>query len=365
MRPSQSMVTNRVEVVGEEVDPALVARASAAIAAGRIVVLPTETVYGLAGDPKDPGTTGRLAKWKGRPEAQPLTHHLAGRPGWDGLAPPPSPRVARLVERYWPGPLTLIAKGHDGRKVGMRVPAHRFTRAVIAASGGDLYLTSVNATGEEPLTDPAAILERFGERIDLLCDAGPSTLKLASTIVDVSGDEFVVIREGILSRTEVLTTAARTVLFVCSGNTCRSPMAEALAKQIASERLHTPVDRLLARGLAFGSAGTATLAGMPASEHAVVAGAELGVDLQGHRSRPLTRDLGRQASLVLCLTHGHRQRVLELDPSLHGKTWLLDPGGEDVQDPFGAELATYRSTRDEIRTLLEARWPDLEKLLRE
>lgn len=356
------MASIRVSVAGGTIDPALVARAVAAIRSGKNVILPTETVYGLAGDPKDPGTQARLSAWKGRRDSQPLTHHLATKAGFAELCEPPNPRVARLIARYWPGPLTLIAKGKDGGKLGVRVPAQKFTQAVIAGCGGDLFLTSVNRTGEEPLIDPDAILRVFGAQVDLICDAGTSKLKIASTVVDVTGAEFTVLREGILSREEVLGTAARTILFVCSGNTCRSPLAEGLAKAMAKQRLGIAEDHLLARGIRFVSAGTATLAGMPASEHAILAAREVGVDLLEHRSRPLTRELGRQAALVLCLTHGHRQRVLDLDPSLHEKTWLLDPGGEDVHDPFGADVATYRATRDEIQGLLDARWGELTKL---
>lgn len=333
--------------------------AAAAIRAGKLVVLPTETVYGLAADPSDPASVARAAQLKGRIADKAMTYHLSSLEQLLALAPRPGVRVQRLIDRYWPGPLTVLVPGHRGDTLGFRMPASPFTRAVIAELGSPLFLTSVNRSGEAPLLSPDEILATFGASIDLLCDGGPPKLKTPSTVVDCTRPVLRVLREGILAADEVLATAARTVLFVCSGNTCRSPLAEAIARDRASRQLGIAPADLLARGFRFVSAGTNTMHGMPASDQAVAAAREAGLDLTGHRSQPLTRELLRAADIVLCMTASHRQRLLEAEPTAESRTWLLDPGGEDVGDPFGGDLATYQRTRDEIVNLIEQRLAEL------
>ncbi len=133
-----------------------------------------------------------------------------------------------------------------------------------------------------------------------------------------------------------------TTLFVCTGNLCRSPMAEAIA-------------RAMAPGEALASAGTWAGRGNPATREAVVAAAEAGGDLAGHRSQPLTRDLLAAADRVYVMTRSHVQAVEDLLPAAAGRTELLDPGGAEIADPYGLPIDDYRACRDQIVAALEAR----------
>lgn len=134
------------------------------------------------------------------------------------------------------------------------------------------------------------------------------------------------------------------VLFVCTGNTCRSPMAEAIARRMAGERG--------LRDLEFGSAGTSAWDGAPASDGALLVGMERGLGLDAHRARVLTRDLVAGADLVLVMSPHHRERALVLGGE--GKTHLLtdysarSSEARAVMDPFGGDLETYRQTFDEL-----------------
>lgn len=333
----------------------LLADVVARLRAGELCVLPTETVYGLAVLPSLPDAVARARAAKGRADEQPFTWHLGRRADSARLWSHVPANVGRLLDRYWPGPLTVILPGVHGGTAGARLPAHEFTRDVIAACGEPLWLSSVNRAGEPPLRDARAIEQQFGEFVSVVVDDGPSPLGLASTIVRQAGPRLEVLREGILTADEVLHAAARLVLFVCTGNTCRSPLAEALARAAAGKRLGAPPADVLAHGLAFASAGTGTLDGMPASDGSRAVAAEVQLDLDAHVSRSLTPALVEHASFVYCMSQSHRRTILAEMPDAAPKLAMLRPDGLDVADPYGGELRAYRRARDEIRAAIDAR----------
>jgi tRNA threonylcarbamoyl adenosine modification protein (Sua5/YciO/YrdC/YwlC family) len=355
------MAARRIQLSGGDSE---VQAAVAAVRRGSVVVIPTETVYGFAISPRLPEAHQAVNAIKGRVEGQALTHHLAGREGLEALAPSPPRRVERLLERFWPGPLTVVLEGNHAATVGLRVPAHGFPQRVIRALGHSLLMTSVNRSGEPPLCDGSVILRAFGGAIDLLFDGGPSPLKMPSSVVRCTGPVLEVLREGILSREEIYVTAAQTILFVCSGNTCRSPMATAIARRRLSEALGVAEDRLLARGLHLVSAGTSTMEGLPASSGCKQTLEQLGMDASAHRSKALDLELVRRAAHIFCLASSHRQRLLELAPELGAKIELLRPDGQDIGDPFGGDLGTYEEVRNQIAAALDGRLEELVALVR-
>ena len=189
---------------------------AAVLRAGAVVAIPTDTVYGLAVDPRHPGATDALFALKARPRSLDLPVLVASIDQAEELAGPGGlSRTARgLAERFWPGALTIVvprrpgldwALGGDSATIGLRLPDHAVARALCAEVGA-LATTSANLHGEAPCTDAAAVERAFGSKVVVVdggrCDGAPST------VVAVLGGEPRCLREGAVAWVEVLAAVA-------------------------------------------------------------------------------------------------------------------------------------------------------------
>ncbi|MGQ0551877.1 MAG: Sua5/YciO/YrdC/YwlC family protein [Planctomycetota bacterium] len=322
--------------------------ATLALQAGELVVLPTETVYGLAALERHAAALARVKAARQAPYALavPALEMIQER-----LAP--LTRTARrCAARWWPGPLTLVLPDRHGGSVGVRVPGHAFTRELLAALGEPLLLTSANPTGVAPPTTAAAVPQAVLQHVAVVVDGGQAALGEASTVLEARPYALRLLREGVVSRQDVQRVAQATVLIVCSGNTCRSPMAAGLLTAALSE-FARPQQLIPPRVL---SAGLHTQPGHPASAHAIAALAELGLSLDAHRTSSVAPELLGEADLVLCMTRAHAAELAaRLGPGAGPPIELFDPRGRDVEDPFGQSLTTYRAVAASLAELARER----------
>jgi protein-tyrosine phosphatase len=361
-------------------DRSVIHRAAQALMEGRLVIFPTETVYGIAASPFSPIGVERLISCKGRPEDKPLPLAIeSSRDATDWL-PELSPLGRRLAKRCWPGPVTLVSG--DGLEqgltqrlpesvrrrvcpagtIGLRVPAHDAILEVVRELAGPLVLSSANRSGEPDAVTLEQALQAVGDNVDVAIADGPCRLGRPSTVVRVDGRTWKILREGIVMSTAIQRLSACLIVFVCTGNTCRSPLAEALFKKMLADRLGCQPQQLAERGFVVRSAGLAAVSGAPAAAEAVLVAKERDADLEGHLSRPLHPDLAAHADYILAMTHAHLTSIGLRYPDLGSTPRLLCPEGEDVPDPLGADCDAYRQCARQIESCLEKFLPEVEEL---
>lgn len=194
-----------------------------------------------------------------------------------------------------------------------------------------------------------------------MIDGGPSRYAKVSTVIRLRQREgwpvVMVEQEGVYDARIIRRMACMTILFVCTGNTCRSPMAEAMARDALAKMRHLSVDELEAAGLRVMSAGVYAADGSPASSQAIAAMAGLGLDLSSHRSRLLTPQIVRDADRVYCMTEHHVRAVTAMCPALADRVMCLDAQG-DIMDPIGASVNEYARCAGQIRSAMMARFKE-------
>jgi protein-tyrosine phosphatase len=356
----------------------VVHRAVQALAEGGIVAFPTETVYGLAVSAYHEDAAVRLKTVKGRRECQPWT--LAVKSADEALdyLPEMPPIAWRLARRCWPGPITLVVSAShpdsmlrrlpptitesvvQNDMVGMRVPAHPTILDVMRMLAGPLILTSANRSGEPDAATAAEVVSGLGDSVQLVLDDGPSRYGQPSTVVKVANGRLEVLRVGVVPEATLRRMARFMLLLVCTGNTCRSPMAELLTQKLIAERLQCPVSELELQGVVVMSAGLSAAAGGRPSPEAVSVMESMQLDLSGHESRPVTEQLVRQADLIWTMTSAHRDAIVREWPDAAPRTRLVRGDQRDVPDPIGGPPDLYRQCAEQLRVELEARVRELE-----
>lgn len=330
----------------------------------QIIALPTDTVYGLAVDGTDEHAVRKLKDLKQRAD-KPFTFFM----NRSDIARYAVITRKKVIDFFVPGPLTVILKARPGvplpfagDKIGVRIPQHDLVLQLLSAYQKPLAVTSANVSGQAPYASAQDIGAHLPD-VSLVIDGG--TLHGApSTVLDATATPPIVTRKGAVPILAIEKVYGRkvalgrnlkfNVLFVCSGNTCRSPMAAGLMSTFVRPE-HA----------AIRSAGTSAMQGLPAAGHAQEVVREHGGSIERHATAPLDRAAIDWADLILVMEYKHYEAALQLDPEAVVKTFLLleyrrKARYTAVPDPVGQDIDAYRKTAARMIPALKAVARDIE-----
>ena len=335
-----------------------IAACAKVIRQGGLVVFPTETVYGIAADYNNEKAMNRLREVKRRAEDKPFSIHIAQKGLLSNYTVLNDPRLYKLIDECWPGPLTVIVPARAKTKtIGIRMPQHAIALMLVQESQCAVAAPSANFSGNPPPATCAEALRDMDGLVDIAIDGGPARLGVASTVVDFTPTHPVVVRPGAITQADVDRIAGKKIiLFVCTGNSCRSVMAEYLLRDLLKEHKNIEVC----------SAGTSVFLRASASAETIHVLKREGVDASEHLSQPVSNILLHKADLILVMTRTHRQQVLERLPDVEKRVYLLrefadEPIGAegrfDIPDPMGKPAEAYEecmlTIKDSLKKLVK------------
>ncbi|MEM7559753.1 MAG: Sua5/YciO/YrdC/YwlC family protein [Planctomycetota bacterium] len=353
------------------------------LAEGQLIAVPTETTYQVAVSALHTEAVERVGSLVDQGIlARPTLVLRSAQEAFD-YSPNMSKIASRAVYRAWPGPLVLSlpisnAGGSEqaGRDVSLANQLPKVAQSLLLEEkGGERFLsqrvTSHPALSEPqrltrgplliadcaaengPVVGPEQVEELLGDTCKLLIDDGPTHFGGLATCVQVSESQCRLMEKGVIEPERLNRLFQLAILVVCTGNTCRSPMAEVLLRDLLKKRFPQFADEQQPR-FHIASAGLSAYPGGPASVEAQVAMQKRGLSLRNHQSQAVTGQSLQQADLVLTMTRNHRAAILQQMPELENRVHLVSGSTEDVSDPFGGPEEVYEDCATQIEGFLES-----------
>lgn len=371
------MMTKAVELDVTRIDSEKIKEAAALIDAGGLVAFPTETVYGIACRIRR-DSLAKLDNLKGRDSDKHYTLHIGHKDDVNKYVPTIGLRAQKLLRNAWPGPLTMVFELNEkdinkqqqnlekevfeglykNNSIGVRCPDNPIATMLLQQTNNPVVAPSANITGDAPAIDADRVYARFSGQIDMLLDAGPCKFKKSSSVVKIGKKGLGILRLGVYSWADLEVLSQVRFLFVCTGNTCRSPMAEGIFRKYLAEKLQCKVEHLDKMGYKVTSAGTIGSVGFPASAEAVAVCAAKGINIGDHRNKGLSKSLIKESDFIFVMERVHRDIIIALEPEAANRCLLL-AGNKDVPDPIGHPQKLYSNCAKLIEKAIKERISEL------
>lgn len=377
------METKIITIDNAERDASAIKSAAEVLDGGGLVAFPTETVYGI-GCKADSEAIERLDAVKNRPGDKRYTLHIGDKSQLGDYVPVVPFRAQKLMSKVWPGPLTLVFQldeeslklqreklGDDcfetlyrDGSIGVRCPDEPIARALLSAAKSAIVAPSANLAGEAPATSYSEVESTFSGKIEAILvgkaeknegkDKFSCRYNASSTVVKIVDGQLDILREGAINKALIIDMSTINITFICTGNTCRSPMAEWFCRKYLSEKLGCDIDGVELLGYKVQSAGVMAMAQLPASKEVIEIFENKGIDVSCHLSRQADTVLLEKSDFVFVMNGRHRDIVIAMCPGAEDKCLLLDDDG-DVPDPIGQGMRIYNACAEHIEKAVKER----------
>lgn len=320
---------------------------------GGLVIIPTDTVYGIVANSKNESSVKRLYKIKKRPLDKPFTIIIERKERIEEFSKIVPRSAYKLIDKFWPGPLTVIIPKEDGTSVGLRMPDHNFVLRLLGELDFPLVCPSANISGKKPPSNLNEALKELDGLVDLAVDGGSTPIGIESTVVDLTKEPASILREAALSKEKIQNEInKKIVLFVCTGNSCRSVMAEGLLKKKLLEMGKKNIEVI--------SAGIAMVDGLKPTPETLELLNREGIDFSSYVSKRVSPLMVKKADLIFVMETIHEKRLKELVPNIKNNLFLLkefakieETGSLDISDPIGKSFLEYEKTFSLIKEAIE------------
>jgi len=312
---------------------------------GQVICLPTDTVYGLGCNYLSEKARERIYEIKGRSFSKPLAIAVYDVSLIENFIFPLPLWVYKVADNLLPGPLTVVLPYLESETLAFRIPSSLLCLRILEEFSNPIWLTSANRSGYEDCFSGEEVIKEFNGVVDLIIDEGETRFRQPSTVIRMGNEEIEIIRQGPITKDQLMrVVTTKNIMFVCTGNSCRSVMAEALfSKYVGKLRPE------LEGKIKCMSCGTTTIEGLPASDSTLeILKREEGIDFSTHKATECGFWNLKRQDVIFVAQQNHLRYIKENYPYFKDKVYLLleyvdlpFEGGYDIPDPIGRSDEFY------------------------